>query len=75
MGPIIVNGAQTVSSGSRAQFENTGAGINLAAGEDATVLVMSGQPIDEPVAGQGPFVMNTQLEINQAIADFRSGAF
>ena len=37
------------------------------------VLVMSGAPIDEPIAGYGPFVMNTQQEIHQAIADLRAG--
>ena len=40
---------------------------------DATVFVMNGQPIDEPIAGYGPFVMNTPQQIQQAIADLRTG--
>ena len=42
---------------------------------DATLLVLTGQPIDEPVVGHGPFVMNTREEIAQAMADFRNGRF
>jgi redox-sensitive bicupin YhaK (pirin superfamily) len=39
------------------------------------ILVLSGQPLDEPIAAQGPFVMNTQIELRQAMADFHSGNF
>ncbi len=45
------------------------------ADEDALVLVLSGQPIDEPIASYGPFVMNTDEEIMQAVKDFQSGKF
>jgi redox-sensitive bicupin YhaK (pirin superfamily) len=45
----------------------------LEAEKDATVFVMSGEPIDEPVAGYGPFVMNTPQEIQQAFADYHAG--
>ena len=42
---------------------------------DSTILVLSGEPIDEPVVGHGPFVMNSKDEIVQAMKDFRDGKF
>jgi redox-sensitive bicupin YhaK (pirin superfamily) len=54
-------------------FDRKGDAVEIQAVSEATVLVMSGQPIDEPIAGYGPFVMNTQQEIQQAIADLRNG--
>lgn len=49
--------------------------VQAQAHQDATVLLLSGEPIDEPLVGYGPFVMNTQDEIEQAIRDFQSGQF
>ncbi|MDO8958747.1 MAG: pirin family protein [Rhodocyclaceae bacterium] len=48
-------------------------GVVIEAAEEAKVLLIAGQPLNEPIAQHGPFVMNTVQEINQAIDDFRSG--
>jgi len=56
-------------------FKNEGETFELTAREDAQVLVLSGAPINEPIAAQGPFVMNTQAEITEAIRDYHTGGF
>ena len=58
-----------------ARFSNDGDGVTVRADGDSVVLVLTGEPIDEPVVGYGPFVMNTQAEIRQSIADFNAGRF
>ena len=52
-----------------------GEGFSLEANNDAKVLVLSGEPLDQPVVGYGPFVMTSRAEIDQAIKDFNSGQF
>ncbi len=56
-------------------FSQDGADIKIKALEDSMALLLSGEPIDEPIVGHGPFVMNTRQEIDQAINDFNRGAF
>jgi redox-sensitive bicupin YhaK (pirin superfamily) len=56
-------------------FTHEGEEVNLTALEDSMVLVLSGEPINEPVVQMGPFVMNTQEEIGQAQRDYKSGKF
>ncbi len=57
------------------QLSTEGEGVKVRADGDAMILVLTGEPIDEPIAGYGPFVMNTEAEIRQAITDFNSGRF
>ena len=56
-----------------ALLDRIGSGVAIEAKADATLLVLSGEPINEPIAGYGPFVMNTEAEIRQAIEDYRRG--
>lgn len=74
-GTVRVNG-HAVSEGRLVTLFREGSGLTLEALEgDARVLLLAGEPIDEPVVGHGPFVMNSRDEIRQAIADFNSGRF
>ena len=56
-------------------FKNEGEQIKITAGEDAVLLILSGEPIDEPIAQYGPFLMNTYDELDQAIRDVSLGKF
>jgi redox-sensitive bicupin YhaK (pirin superfamily) len=74
-GTVQVNGQELVREGQLALFERAGQQLSLEANNDAVVLLLSGEPIDEPIVGHGPFVMNSEEEIHQAFADFHSGRF
>ena len=54
-------------------FRREGGEAAIEAHSDAVIFVMNGQPIDEPIAGYGPFVMNTPQQIEQAFVDMRAG--
>jgi redox-sensitive bicupin YhaK (pirin superfamily) len=69
----LVNGADAVDEGDLAVLDRHGESVSLEAAADSTILVLSGAPIDEPVVGYGPFVMNTEAEIRKAMEDYRSG--
>jgi len=72
-GEIALADGERVGEAQLAVLERVGDSFTVEALEDATVLVLNGQAIAEPVVGYGPFVMNTRDEISQAIADYQSG--
>ena len=74
-GSIIVNGEEKVPTDHFVLFENEGENFTLEASEDSVVLVISGEPLNEPIFPHGPFVMNTREEIIQAFDDFNTGKF
>jgi quercetin 2,3-dioxygenase len=74
-GTVLVNGDAVAREGQLVHFDRAGSRVEIEANSDATVLWLSGEPIDEPVVGYGPFVMNSEAEIRQAVDDFNSGRF
>jgi len=73
-GNVVVNG-QATGAHSFVHFKNEGEDILIKASDDAIVLLLSGEPINEPIAAYGPFVMNTQAEIYEAMEEFQAGKF
>ncbi len=74
-GTIEANGEKIARATDVMVFDDEGGEIALEANSDAKLLLLSGEPILEPVAQQGPFVMNTQDELRQAFVDYQSGKF
>ncbi len=74
-GSILVNGQENVSLHHLIVFEKENDEITFTAQEDAGILFLSGEPIDEPVAAKDNFVMNTAEEVEQAITDYKNGLF
>ncbi|WP_240349180.1 pirin family protein [Halomonas binhaiensis] len=74
-GTVQVNGDAVVREAEMIALDRAGQEISIEANTDAKVLLLSGEPIDEPIVGHGPFVMNSQQEIVQAIDDLNSGRF
>jgi hypothetical protein len=72
-GKIAVNGKARAQDAELVLLDRKGEGFRIDAESDSKLLVLSGEPIDEPVFGYGPFVMNTEAEIRQAIADYQKG--
>ncbi len=79
-GVLVVEGSATINDSPVPAdhfilFKNDGESIQIKANEDAVLLVLSGEPIDEPIAQYGPFLMNTWQELEQAIDDVNNGKF
>jgi quercetin 2,3-dioxygenase len=74
-GTVQVNGDTVLRAAQMASLSADGVGLEVEANGDAKLLLLAGEPIDEPVVGYGPFVMNSRAEIEQAIHDFNAGKF
>jgi redox-sensitive bicupin YhaK (pirin superfamily) len=72
-GRAVINGGQAVGESEIALLGRKGERVVLDAEEDSTMLVLGGEPIEEPIARYGPFVMNTQAELVQAVQDYQAG--
>jgi redox-sensitive bicupin YhaK (pirin superfamily) len=72
-GALRVNGSEPVGATEVGLFDRAGKSICIDSAKGVTALLLSGEPIDEPIVGSGPFVMNSPQEIRQAMADYQSG--
>ncbi len=77
---LLINGNATINGENAKEhsfvlFGNEGEDITIESNDEAVILVMSGEPINEPIASYGPFVMNTQEEIMEAIKEFQAGKY
>ncbi len=73
-GEVEVNG-QKAGTHDLVLFKNDGEEISISAAKDSVLLLLSGEPINEPIAQYGPFVMNTRQELEEAFEEFQSGKF
>jgi hypothetical protein len=74
-GSVAVNGAKHAADATLVVLDRSGDEVHIEAAADSVLLVLSGEPIAEPIVGYGPFVMNSTLEIETAIEDFQRGRF
>jgi redox-sensitive bicupin YhaK (pirin superfamily) len=74
-GSALINDETAAAADHFVLFKNDAEAINIEATDDAVLLILSGQPIDEPIAQYGPFLMNTREELEQAIDDVNAGKF
>lgn len=74
-GNITLNGTTPVNEAQLVVLSQQGITLHFETSSDASVLLLSGEPLNEPIVGYGPFVMNTKQEIAEAVRDFNSGRF
>lgn len=74
-GEVILNYTEDVPLDHLALFKNEGESFTIKASQDSIVLILSGEPINEPIAAHGPFVMNTREQIMEAFQDYELGKF
>ncbi|EAW3050700.1 pirin family protein [Salmonella enterica] len=74
-GNITLNGTTPVNEAQLVVLSQQGKTLHFETSSDASVLLLSGEPLNEPIVGYGPFVMNTKQEIAEAVRDFNSGRF
>lgn len=74
-GQVTVNGSEDAREAEVLTLERAGRDVALHADGEVTMLVLTGEPIEEPIAGYGPFVMNTEAEIHEAIMEMQTGRF
>jgi hypothetical protein len=74
-GSITINNKNEVPENHFIFFNHDGEEITIEAEEDSIVLILNGEPINEPIASYGPFVMNTEAEIKQAFEEYKNGKF
>lgn len=74
-GRVRVNDSAPIEAPRAALFNHDGERVRVTAEADSVVLFLSGEPLEEPIAHYGPFVMNTPEEIHRAVADYNEGKF
>ena len=72
---LLINNHDVAVADQFVHFKNAGESIEVEALENSVILVLSGEPINEPISQYGPFLMNTPEEIQQAISDYNQGKF
>ena len=72
-GAITINGSSKVGASELVTLGRKGQAVRIDADSDSALLILGGEPIEEPVVGYGPFVMSTEEELSQAFEDYRAG--